>query len=113
MTTPNRSTGLPPRALRQASNLLRVLAHPARLQLVELLMRDAPLTVSEITERLRMTQPAVSGHLRELRAARVVGGRRRGREVLYRLIAPEAADIVQLIHRQHFRSISFEGGEAI
>jgi DNA-binding transcriptional ArsR family regulator len=45
--------------------LLNALAESNRLQIVELL-RDGPLTVGEITDKLRMKQPQVSKHLRVL-----------------------------------------------
>jgi DNA-binding transcriptional ArsR family regulator len=45
--------------------ILNALAEPNRLQIVELL-RDGPLTVGEITDKLRMNQPQVSKHLRVL-----------------------------------------------
>jgi DNA-binding transcriptional ArsR family regulator len=45
--------------------ILNALAEPNRLQIVELL-RDGPLTVGEITEKLGMNQPQVSKHLRVL-----------------------------------------------
>jgi DNA-binding transcriptional ArsR family regulator len=44
---------------------LSALAEPNRLHIVELL-RDGPLTVGEIAERLRLQQPQVSKHLRVL-----------------------------------------------
>jgi DNA-binding transcriptional ArsR family regulator len=45
--------------------ILNALAEPNRLQIVELL-RDGPLTVGEITDKLGMNQPQVSKHLRVL-----------------------------------------------
>ncbi|NEW05658.1 winged helix-turn-helix transcriptional regulator [Paenibacillus sp. SYP-B3998] len=44
---------------------LSALAEPNRLHIVELL-RDGPLTVGEIAERLGLQQPQVSKHLRVL-----------------------------------------------
>ncbi len=44
---------------------LSVLAEPNRLRIVELL-RDGPLTVGEIAERLGLRQPQASKHLRVL-----------------------------------------------
>lgn len=44
---------------------------PHRLQIVELL-RDGPLTVGEITERLRLQQPQISKHLKTLSEAAIV-----------------------------------------
>lgn len=45
--------------------ILNALAEPNRLRIVELL-RDGPLTVGEITDKLEMNQPQVSKHLRVL-----------------------------------------------
>jgi DNA-binding transcriptional ArsR family regulator len=47
------------------------LAEPNRLHIVELL-REGPLTVGEITDRLRLRQPQVSKHLRILLEAGIV-----------------------------------------
>ena len=44
---------------------------PNRLHIVELL-RDGPLTVGEITERLGLQQPQVSKHLKVLSEAEIV-----------------------------------------
>jgi DNA-binding transcriptional ArsR family regulator len=51
--------------------ILNALAEPNRLQIVELL-RDGPLTVGEITDKLGMNQPQVSKHLRVLSEAGLV-----------------------------------------
>lgn len=50
---------------------LNALSEPNRLQIVELL-RDGPLTVGEISERLQIRQPQVSKHLRVLSDAGIV-----------------------------------------
>jgi DNA-binding transcriptional ArsR family regulator len=46
-------------------------AEPNRLHIVELL-REGPLTVGEITDRLQLRQPQVSKHLRVLLEAGIV-----------------------------------------
>jgi DNA-binding transcriptional ArsR family regulator len=51
--------------------ILNALAEPNRLQIVELL-RDGPLTVGGITDKLGMNQPQVSKHLRVLSEAGLV-----------------------------------------
>src|ERR1700757_210128 len=50
---------------------LRALAEPNRLQIVELL-RDGPQSVGEMVDRLGLTQPQVSKHLRVLNDAGMV-----------------------------------------
>ena len=47
------------------------LAEPSRLRIVELLL-SGPRPVNEIGERLELTQPQVSKHLRTLKAAGLV-----------------------------------------
>lgn len=51
--------------------ILLALAEPHRLQIVELL-RECPLTVGEIVNRLGLNQPQVSKHLRVLGDAGLV-----------------------------------------
>ncbi|GCE28564.1 transcriptional regulator [Dictyobacter alpinus] len=51
--------------------LWTALTEPNRLHIVELL-RDGPLTVGEITERLGLQQPQVSKHLKVLSTAEIV-----------------------------------------
>ena len=50
---------------------LRALAEPNRLQIVELL-RDGPRAVGEMVDRLGLSQPQVSKHLRVLNDAGMV-----------------------------------------
>ncbi|WP_192602201.1 metalloregulator ArsR/SmtB family transcription factor [Bacillus sp. OAE603] len=53
------------------NSTLIALAEPKRLQIVELL-RDGPLSVGEIAEKLDLKQPQVSKHLRVLSEAGLV-----------------------------------------
>jgi DNA-binding transcriptional ArsR family regulator len=76
-----------------AGELLKVLSAPARLAiLVEL--AEQPRFVHELVQRLGMSQPLVSQHLRVLRAARLVGVERQGREAVYSLADQHVAHIV-------------------
>lgn len=53
------------------NSTLTALAEPNRLHIVELL-RDGPLTVGEIADRLELHQPQASKHLRVLNDAGIV-----------------------------------------
>lgn len=66
---------------------LQVLAEPRRLAILDLL-RDGERPVSELVDRLRVSQPAVSKHLRVLKEAGLVEARPEGQRRLYR-IRPE------------------------
>lgn len=53
------------------TKILSALAEPSRLHIVEIL-RDRPLTVGEIADRLQIRQPQASKHLRVLHEAGIV-----------------------------------------
>jgi DNA-binding transcriptional ArsR family regulator len=64
--------------------VFRAVADPTRRRILELL-RESDLSVSELARPFRMSQPAISQHLKVLRGAGLVRGRRAGRRRLYRV----------------------------
>ncbi|GGB54213.1 transcriptional regulator [Lentibacillus populi] len=60
------------------------LAEPNRLHIVELL-REGPLTVGEIADRLQLRQPQASKHLRVLSEAGIVGVQAVANRRIYKL----------------------------
>ena len=81
------------KAYEAAGDLLKVLSAPARLAIVAELS-EQPRFVHELVDRLGMSQPLVSQHLRVLRGARLVGVERHGREAAYSLADQHVAHIV-------------------
>lgn len=73
-----------------ASDLFLVLSDANRSRILEL-VKGGEKTVSELTRATRLHQPLVSHHLRVLRDAGLVEGRREGRFRLYRAAAGEVA----------------------
>jgi SAM-dependent methyltransferase len=71
--------------------LLRVLADPTRVRILAALTPEE-LAVNEIADTLGMRQPRVSNHLRLLRDAGALLGRREGSWTFYRNALPERAD---------------------
>jgi DNA-binding transcriptional ArsR family regulator len=74
-----------------ASPLFAALADPTRLRLIQALARQSaqePLCVHALAERLGVSQPAVSQHLRVLRNLGIVRAERRGPRVHYFLDQP-------------------------
>ncbi len=57
--------GLPVRRL-QSADQLRALAHPRRMELIDLLIADGPLTASQCATRLDDSPASCSYHLRQL-----------------------------------------------
>ncbi len=77
-----------------AADLLRALANPHRVAIV-VQLTASQRCVHELVDAVGISQPLVSQHLRTLRAARLVEGRRHGREITYRLTDEHVAHIVQ------------------
>jgi ArsR family transcriptional regulator len=77
--------------VRAPSRLFKALGDEGRLRIVALLSHGE-LCVCHLQEALGMSQPAVSRHLAKLRAAGIVGDRRAGKWVYYRLLRQESAD---------------------
>ena len=73
---------------RLQAEVLKVLAHPARLELLHLIA-DGPMEVHALASAVGATQPNVSQHLAVLRAAGLVEPERHGREIRYRLTDPD------------------------
>jgi ArsR family transcriptional regulator len=68
----------------RCSKFLKALADPDRLKIVQCL-QGGPLPVGEISTRLNAPLANVSHHLKQLRVAGLVTGRKRGRQVIYAL----------------------------
>jgi ArsR family transcriptional regulator, zinc-responsive transcriptional repressor len=81
------------KAFEAAGELLKVLAAPVRLAIV-MELAEQPRFVHELVQRLGLSQPLVSQHLRVLRGARLVGVERQGREAVYSLTDQHVAHIV-------------------
>jgi ArsR family transcriptional regulator len=77
------------------SEMLKALAHPARLEIVSGLAKDE-CNVGQIQERLGLPQSTISQHLRILKAAGIIRGRREGTRTCYRVIDTRARRIVSL-----------------
>lgn len=73
------------------AQLLKALAHPRRLEIIQLL-RDQALNVSEIYEMLDLPQANISQHLMILRDAGVVRTTRDGKQVIYHIAHPNILD---------------------
>jgi DNA-binding transcriptional ArsR family regulator len=86
----------------EASDIFRVLADPTRLAIYENVAR-CEASVSELTARFAVSQPAVSQHLAVLRNSGLVSHRKAGRHVFYRAEAKGMKPFINwLSHYQAF-----------
>ena len=72
------------RVVETLSEMFRALGDPTRLR-IAITLSDREMSVTDLAERLEMSQSAVSHSLRALRQLRLVRVRRAGRTVFYGL----------------------------
>jgi ArsR family transcriptional regulator len=91
-----RSRTLDADLLTRGAGVYKVLSHPVRLRIVELLM-DEQLSVCDLAEEMEMPQASISQHLNLLRSANVVEAERRGQKVFYSVISPQAYSMINCL----------------
>ncbi len=79
----------------QLAELFKGLAHPTRLQILDLL-REGEMCVCHIEASLNKRQAYISQQLMTLREAGLVDSRRDGLQVYYRLNDPQIANLLNL-----------------
>ncbi len=78
----------------RTAKYFRALGDPTRLRILELLI-DSPLTVTELTQMLRVPQSSVSNHLACLRWCGFVSSESRGKWTHYTVTDPRIRTIVE------------------
>ena len=85
---------LAPATVQALADMFRLLGDPTRVRIVDALAGGA-LCVHEISERIALSESAVSHQLRLMRSMRIVRGRREGRCVYYTLDDQHVLDLFQ------------------
>ena len=78
---------------------LKALAHPARLRIVVGLLKDE-CNVAQIQKVLGLPQSTISQHLKILKSADIIKGRREGTKTCYRVVDSRVRKIVEIIKRK-------------
>lgn len=71
--------------LRESSELMRALAHPLRIKILEFIDQNGSVNVNKIYNTLKLEQSITSQHLRILRAVGLVQTEREGKYIHYSL----------------------------
>lgn len=77
------------------AQILKALAHPSRLLILDELLRHGERCVCELTNLVGADMSTVSRHLTVLRVAGIVADEKRGQQVFYRLRSPEVLGLVR------------------
>lgn len=83
--------------LETATEVLRAVAHPHRLLIIEMLYQQKSMNVTEVYERLGIEQAVASHHLRILKDRGVVQVRRDGKNSNYSLTSDEFYKIIEVL----------------
>lgn len=86
-------------ALEQAAECLKILAHPHRLRMVQMLLRGQ-FTVGELAEACEIPSPMASEHLRLMQRCGFLGSEKSGRRVYYQVIEPHLENIMACIEQR-------------
>lgn len=82
------------RYFQKTADILKALAQPTRLKIVDLL-RDGERCVCEIYPALEKEQPNVSKHLNMMRRVGILECRKDGLRIMYRIKNPEVLEILR------------------
>lgn len=82
--------------LEDAAELLKVMSHPVRLQIVHILTQG-DFSVGEIAEMCELPPNQTCEHLRRLKTQGLLKSRRQGRMVYYSINSPRLPRLIQCI----------------
>ncbi len=81
------------------AQVIKALAHPLRLAIIDLLSADEERCACELVESLNCDQPSLSKHLAILKNAGLIATRREGTRVLCQLRTPCIVNMFSCIDR--------------
>tara|TARA_B100000768_G_C11000466_1_gene257697 strand:+ start:31 stop:324 length:294 start_codon:yes stop_codon:yes gene_type:complete len=71
--------------LDKSAEILKVMAHPIRLGIIEILILEGQLSVTEIYQKLDIEQSVISYHLKNMRLVNLVVSDRKGTKIFYKV----------------------------
>lgn len=89
---------LPMEVLTEAAECLKIMAHPVRLRMVDLLMQG-DWRVQDLSERCAVRPHQACEHLRLMKGCGLLSSERRGREVYYHIENPQLPMLLECIRR--------------
>lgn len=85
--------------LAKVAEILRVVAHPVRLQMICLMDNDAEHSVSALAQATGCEQSLVSHHLNAMRLRGLISPRREGKQVFYSLKEKELLSLMGCLQK--------------
>ncbi len=88
--------------LERIANILKTVAHPLRLQIIDLLAQKEKLSVTEIYEKLGVEQSLTSHHLVKMKDKGILACERDGKSMMYSLTDKKIIKIIDCIENCNF-----------
>lgn len=85
--------------LDKVAHILKAVAHPVRIQVIDLLDQATELTVTEIYEKVGVEQSLISHHLTKMKDRGVLTTRRDGKNIYYSLTDRKITNIIDCIEK--------------
>lgn len=83
----------------KAAYVLKAVAHPLRIKIIQMLNDNKELNVSAIYKNLNAEQSLISHHLINMRDKGILDIRRSGKNIYYFLVDTAVADIISCIYQ--------------
>ncbi len=77
--------------------MMKAMAHPIRMKIIDILSRNGEQCVSDLTEALGVSQPTVSKHLSIMRGVGLLGFVKEGLQVTYHIRTPCIAELFRCL----------------
>ena len=86
--------------------ILKTIAHPIRIGIIELLTRNKSLSVNEICDGINCEQSLISHHLATMRLKGILGYSKSGKKVYYSIRFKEVTNVIDCIEHCNVGNIS-------
>ena len=85
--------------LEQVAFILKTIAHPLRIGIIDLLTTNEKLCVNEICEKLNSEQSLTSHHLSNMKLKGILESTREGKNIFYSLKLKEVNEVIKCMNR--------------
>jgi DNA-binding transcriptional ArsR family regulator len=79
--------------------ILKTIAHPLRIGIIDLLTRNEKLCVNDICEQLNSEQSLTSHHLSNMKLKGILSSSRDGKNIYYSLKLKEVVEVINCMNR--------------
>ena len=79
--------------------VLKTVAHPMRIAIIDLLHEKDKMSVNDITNFLRLEQSLTSHHLANMKMKGILGSKREGKNIFYFLRMKEIPQLIDILEK--------------